>query len=321
MRKTVWMFSGQGSQYLRMGRDLYESDPVFREKITECDREIRRLRGDSILDVIYPKNEPPRNSEFDDILYTHPSLFSIQYSLAQTLLRRGWRPDLLLGYSLGEFVAAAVGGAISLENVLAVLLEQARLLNNSAEPGTMLAILSSPEMIKPGDPVFANTWIAARNFGNHFVLSGGREAIARVQNYLRSREITNQRLPVKFAFHSPGMDSIAQEFKKITSDMNMQGSIYPIVSATKAAELPRLTPDFFWDVVREPVQFDRTVASLEARGKYRYIDLGPTGTLATFLKYALPRGSSSTFHSTMTPFNRTNENLRAIETLLAQPED
>src|SRR5690349_3091584 len=107
MKRTVWMFSGQGSQYFRMGRDLYDTDPAFREAMSQCDRHLKVLMGESILDVIYHGSESRASVEFDNILHTHPALFCVQYSLAQTLLRRNLKPDLLLGYSLGEFVGAA----------------------------------------------------------------------------------------------------------------------------------------------------------------------------------------------------------------------
>ena len=185
MRKIVWMFSGQGSQYFNMGRGLYESDPVFRDVMNRCDEVVRRLRGESLLDVIYRPNDKDRFTDFVELRHTHPALFAVQYSLAQTLLHRGMKPDLLLGYSLGEIVAAAVGGALPMEAALESLLDQARLLTASAEPGAMLALLASPEIWSPRDPLYAETWVAARNAPQHFVLSGPPAAIDRIQQLAR----------------------------------------------------------------------------------------------------------------------------------------
>lgn len=317
MNKTVWMFSGQGSQYFRMGRDLYENSPIFRETMMECDRLVKLFEGVSILDVIYPKTEPRALFEFDNIQHTHPALFCIQYSLAQSLLRRNFKPDLLLGYSLGEFVSAALGGALPLETILELLVRQARLLKESAEPGSMLAVLTSPEIWNPKDPLYANSWIAARNFSNHFVLSGTVPAIGSIQKHLQSREITTQRLPVNYAFHSPCMDVIEQRFKLGTRDLKIRELSVPLISASQVGTITHLAPDFFWEVVRRPVRFDETIAWLEKQGCYNYVDLGPTGTLATFLKYALDRTSLSRAFTTMTPFNRTVDNLQRLETTLS----
>ena len=299
-----------------MGRDLYDSDAVFRETMWECDQHLRRIQSDSIIDVIYPKGEAGRNSEFDEILHTHPALFCIQYSLARTLLRRGLKPDLLLGYSLGEFVSAAVGGALPLETILEVVVRQARLLKQSIEPGAMLAILGSPELRDSNNPLYANTWIAARNFSNHFVLSGTPSGVASIQKYLQTKEISSQRLPVKYAFHCPLMDVIEKPFKSGLHDLESRELSHPLISASQVGSMSRLTPDFFWEVVRRPVRFDETIAWLETQGNFSYVDLGPTGTLATFLKYALDPNSLSKAYATMTPFNRTNDNLRNLEIAL-----
>src|SRR5262245_66635581 len=108
MKKLVWMFSGQGSQYYRMGLDLYQEDPLFRQEIHRCDESVKRLLGTSLTEIIFPKHTTDRFADFSRTLYTHPALFCIQYSLSQALLRRNVRPALLLGYSLGEIVAVAV---------------------------------------------------------------------------------------------------------------------------------------------------------------------------------------------------------------------
>jgi acyl transferase domain-containing protein len=311
------MFSGQGSQYFSMGRDLYDTDPAFREAMSQCDRHLKVLLGESLLSVIYPESGPRISVEFDNILHTHPALFCVQYSLAQALLQRNLRPDLLLGYSLGEFVAAAIGGALPVETILGILVHQAKLLNRSAEPGAMLAILDSPEIWNPDDPLFANTWIAARNFSNHFVLSGTRSAIGSVQKYFQGKEITTQLLAVKYAFHSPSMDIIEEPFKRAIREVKSGPLSIPLISASQTSVITSLASDFFWDVVRRPVQFDQTIALLEDQGSCNYVDLGPTGTLATFLKYTLDRASLSKIFPTMTPFNRTNDNLLRLQNSIA----
>lgn len=313
MKKIVWMFSGQGSQYFNMGRDLYEADAVFREELARCDEAYGAARGSSLLNVIYPATKVGSDAVFDELRHTHPALFCLQYSLARTLLRRNHKPDLLLGYSLGEIVAAAVAGAMPFEAFLQVVMRQAEVLPSAAGPGGMLAVLAAPDSAGLDDPAFTGTAVAARNFANHFVLSGALADIERAQLQLKAREISTLRLPVPVAFHSPRLEVAKRAVKELVRDFQMRELSIPLMSASRVGLLEHLTPDFFWDVVREPVRFADAVAWLEARGDYAYVDLGPSGTLATFLKYVLPRSSGSSYHTTLSPYNRAVENLRNLE--------
>lgn len=319
MKRVVWMFSGQGSQYFNMGRDLYDADPEFRAQMQRCDETYRAIAGGSLLAVIYPSDPQAAKGEFAELRLTHPALFCIQYSLAQTLLRRGWRPDLVLGYSLGEIVAAAVAGVASFEELLGAVVQQAEVLAREAAGGAMLAVLAAPSVVDAGNPNFAGTWVAARNFATHFVLSGAVVAIERAERELRAREISVQRLPVPVAFHCPAMDVVETRIREIVGRVALREPRLPLVSVSRVDLLTRVSPEFFWQVVRQPVRFDETVSWLEARGAHAYVDLGPSGTLATFLKYALPRGgaSASAIYPVLTYYNRAGENLRRLEQAVA----
>lgn len=319
MKQVVWMFSGQGSQYFNMGRDLYDADAEFRAQMRRCDEAYRTIAGGSLLEVIYPADPRMAKGEFAELRLTHPALFCIQYSLAQTLLKRGWQPDLLLGYSLGEIVAAAVAGAASFEELLGAVVQQAEVLAREAQGGAMLAVLTVPSVVETGNPSFAGTWVAARNFASHFVLSGPVGAIERAERELRAREISVQRLPVPVAFHCPAMDVVETRIREIVGRVALREPRWPLVSVSRMEVLARISPEFFWQVVRQPVRFDETVSWLEARGPHAYVDLGPSGTLATFLKYALPRGaaSASAVYPIMTYYNRAGENLRRLEDAMA----
>jgi bacillaene synthase trans-acting acyltransferase len=318
MKKIVWMFSGQGSQYFNMGRDLFEADPVFRDWMHRCDAVVRRLQNESLLDMIYRPADGDRFGNFSDLRHTHPALFSIQYSLAQTLFGRGMKPDLLLGYSLGEMVAAAVGGALSLEAVLETVIEQARLLTANAPSGAMLAILESAQSWDPNDPLYGDTWVAARNAPQHFVLSGSTAAIERIQRHLQARDILHHRLPVTVGFHSPLIDALERPFKARIESLKLGELRYPLVSAAYADQRTQLPAGFFWEVIRRPVRFQETIAWLEARGAAVYLDLGPSGTLAAFLKYGLDPASCSSAFQLMSPFNRGADSVRRMESVLIE---
>lgn len=309
------MFSGQGSQYFDMGRDLYDADPDFRELLRTCDSHCKRLLGYSLLAVIYPERKKPESEPFDNLLDSHPALFCIQYALAQTLLRRGMKPDLVLGYSLGEWVALAVAGALPFAEALESVINQAELLLRHTEPGAMLAIMA-PSEIADASPVFRETPIAAFNFRKHFVVSGPRDAVHRVQAHVRHEGIPHQMLPVRVAFHSPLVDVVEQRYQDLVGQLRPRPLRFPLVSLAHSALFETLPEHFFWNVLRRPVRFEDGVRSLDAGGPYTFVDLGPSGTLATFFKYARDPESESVAYSILTPYQQALANLEHLESQL-----
>ncbi|MFG6107404.1 acyltransferase domain-containing protein [Leptothoe sp. EHU-05/26/07-4] len=315
MSKVIWMFSGQGSQYFDMGRDLYKANPVFRDRMQACDAHCERLLGFSILEIIYPRANVSKSAPFDNLHHTHPALLCIQYSLAQTLLSQGMKPDLMLGYSLGEWVALSVFGVLPFAAALESVVEQVDLLKRCTPPGGMLAVMASPDIVD-SSPVYQDMAISAHNFRNHFVLSGLKQSIDCVQAHLRASEITHQRLPVTVAFHSPAMDAIEMYYKAQGHRKYPQSLTIPLVSLAYTEILDILPEDFLWNILRRPVFFEKTIRRLEADGDYHFVDLGPSGTLATFLKYLLTPDSHSKISPILTPFQQAQVNLERLESAL-----
>jgi bacillaene synthase trans-acting acyltransferase len=309
MKKLVWMFSGQGSQYYRMGLDLYQEDSLFRQEIHRCDKYVKRLLGISLTEIIFPKNTTDRFADFSRTLYTHPALFCIQYSLSQALLRRNIRPDLLLGYSLGEIVAAAVADVLPFDTALELVVDQARLLEASVVPGAMIAILTSPSIINDKPGLFADTWLVAHNYETHFVQAGDVGAVERIKQELQRLNMICQVLPVRIAFHTPHMDSIEAAFHEKCRSLELRTPSLPIVSASQIAVLRTVSRDYFWQAVSRPIRFRETLEMLERTGEYHYVDLGPSGTMALFVKYGLSPDSRSGFQVIMTPFNQASKNI------------
>ena len=316
MSKVIWMFSGQGSQYFGMGQDLYQADPVFRGMMEFCEVHAQRLLGISMIDIIHPKHQQGRSLPFDNLSHSHPALFCIQFSLAQTLLRKGLKPDLLLGYSLGEWVALTVSGALPFATTLEILIEQANLLKNHTPSGGMLAVMSSPEIVPRKAAMFQGTTIGAYNFEKHFVITGIREAIERAQAQLRKIDIASHLLPVKTAFHSPCMDVIEDIYKEQTKDLLPGPLTIPLVSLSQNNIIRTSPPDFLWNVLRQPVRFHETISSIEKSDHYQYLDIGPSGTLATLMKYTLKPESKSSIHPIMRPYQPTLTNLEQLPSAL-----
>jgi acyl transferase domain-containing protein len=296
---TVFMFSGQGSQYFHMGAGLFESDPCFRRSLLRLDELARARTGVSVVEALYAPSRG-KADPFERTLLSHPAIFMVEYALAQSLIDAGLVPTLTLGVSVGSFAAAAVAGFIEAEEALACVIHQAQALEQHSEPGGMIAVLAGPDLFRE-EFLAARSELAAVNFDAHFVVSAPRPHVAAIEDALRTRGVGYQRLPVLFPFHSRWMDGARRPFEANVSVAGVPGRM-PLACCDRLELLTSLPRGFFWDVVRRPIRFREMVALLEAEGTRHYVDVGPAGTLATFLKYILPAQTRSTAHAVLTPF-------------------
>jgi bacillaene synthase trans-acting acyltransferase len=306
--KTVFMFSGQGSQYLRMGRELFENNAIFRQSMLRLDTLAQMLGGEPIVETLYSGAPGDR---FDRTLLTHPAIFMVEYSLALCLINTGVQPDMTLGASLGSFAAATVGGFMDVEDAMGAVMQQAVTFESFCARGGMIAILSDPALFAERF-LSAYSELAGVNFASHFVVSAQEASLDQIEATLRQREITHQRLAVSRAFHSRWIDAAQAPLASLMRSIRHTRGQLPLLCCERAQAVAELPEDFFWRVVRQPIRFRDTIAQLERSGPYRYIDVGPGGTLATFVKYALPAGSRSTAHGILTPFGQDQKNLAAL---------
>ena len=306
--RTVFMFSGQGSQYHQMGKQLFDENQVFHAWMTRLDDLAYKMSGERVIDAIYSSSKA---EVFERTLLTHPAIFMVEYALAQCLLHEGVRPDLTLGASLGSFAAAAVSGFIGVEDAMAAVLAQARALEGSCRRGGMLAVLADPALY---DEPFLNkrSALAGINFSSHFALSADHAELDSIEFSLRQRNLNYQRLAVSFAYHSSGIDDAREPFADAMRAIALRKGSLPLVCCERGVTLTDLPTDFFWRAVRQPIRFQEAVAHLERQGRHRYIDLGPSGTLATFLKYGLSETSESSAHTILSPYGRDQKNLAAL---------
>jgi len=307
---TVFMFSGQGSQYFQMGQALFEQNATFHDSMVRMDGIVRELTGQSVVEALYTAGQSKADS-FDRTLLTHPAIFMVEYALAQSLIKEGVKPAIALGASLGSFAAAAVAGLVDADDALLAVIRQASTLEACCEPGGMVAVLGDPALYAE-DFLSAHSELAGINFASHFVVSAKQSSFVSIEAGLKARNVTCQRLPVSFAFHSRWIDSARMPFQSFLQSIRYRSSALPLMCCELAAFVTDLPDNYFWNVTRRPIRFREAVAQLEQLGAHRYVDVGPAGTLATFLKYGLPVGSASKVHSIMTPYSRDLQNFSAL---------
>lgn len=307
------MFSGQGSQYHQMGRELYDRHPRFRLWMDHCDEIAAPLIGGSLCDVLYRDGD--KGEQFDRLLHTNPALIALEFSLARVLIEAGARPDYLLGYSLGELTAAIVGEALTIEQGIGFAVDYARLIEAESPPATMLAVVGVPDIETRYADRLAGCWVTARNFDRHLVVTGPVDAIAPLREALKRDGVVHQALAVNYGFHTEMQGALEAPFMAMAEKLDFAPLRTPMVSCLDGRVYdgdsdPRDWQRRLWATFRQPVEFGATVRSLLDRGDFHFLDVGPSGTLATFIKYLLPADSASTFSDVIKPFGMDERKYR-----------
>jgi bacillaene synthase trans-acting acyltransferase len=310
--RTVFVFSGQGSHYYRMGQPLHDADPLFREHLHRLDALAVERCGVSVLQATF---EGRKDDAFDRTLLTHPAIFMLEQALALRLVAGGIRPDVVLGASLGTFAAATQAGCMDEATAMTAVVAQARAFEATCPRGGIIAILDSPSLYEQEPFLHEASELAALNFDAHFGVAAPQAALDAIEAELKRRGIVHQRLAVSFAFHSRWIDPARDTYLDAIRGLTLREGAVPIACCDRATtDVRSLVHQDLWDAPRLPIRFFDTIARLESEGPCRYIDVGPSGTMATFLKYALPRGSASTVHAVLTPYGH---DVRNLDTLLA----
>ncbi|WP_371478759.1 ACP S-malonyltransferase [Kitasatospora sp. NBC_00315] len=311
---VVFMFSGQGSQYYRMGKELFDEDEVFRAALLRHDTVVAEALGESVLGRMFDPAKR-KNDPFTDTGITHPAIVMIELALAETLRAAGIEPDYLLGSSLGEYAAAAVSGSIDPADCLRLLVRQAAGLR-AGPRGGMLAVLAGPEVLDRV-PALRGCEIAARNYPGHFVVAGTEEALAAAETGLRAADVLYQRVPVEYGYHSGLMDHVLVECRDALEGVEFGPPRIPWVSCVDGRLVERASAEHFWQVARRPIEFERTMAGMRDRGEFLYLDLGPSGTLHNFVRNNLPAGTRSESLALLSPFGHDPGLLARARTLAA----
>ena len=308
-KKIVFMFSGQGSQYYKMGKELYENHPRFRFWMDHCNEIARPLTDSSLINILYGSHS--MQYAFDNILYSNCALLSIEYSLARVLMEMEIRPDFFLGYSLGEISASIIADVISLKDGMGIVAEMAKLVERKTRTAKMLSIIESKQILKDFPELFENCWLTGENFSKNFVVCGLQKDIAKIMETLNLNNIVSQMLPVNYGFHTELIDPIENEFKQIVEKIKLS-SAKNIISAFKNRFIEKVDSNYFWQLIRHPVNFKKTVEWTIENYTCIFIDVGPSGSLATFVKYILPDNSNSI---SIQILNQFGNDLKSIETL------
>ncbi|MES2061088.1 MAG: amino acid adenylation domain-containing protein [Bacteroidota bacterium] len=279
--EVVFMFPGQGAQYLNMGRELYGQEPVFADAVNECVTLLKGTGHEDILDVVYADASAEATEKLKNTFYTQPAIFITSYAMAKLWMNWGIEPSIFTGHSIGEFVAAHFAGVFSLPDALKLITERAKLVSEVAE-GDMLSVrtnVAELEKILPD-----NLSIAVINSNKLAVVAGEKDAVAAFAKVLEEKGIPGRLLQTSHAFHSAMMNDIVAPFEEIVKTVKLNAPVKPVVSTAtgnwlSAAEAT--DPAYWASHLRKTVRFAAAVDTLaEDKGRL-FLEVGPGRTLAT----------------------------------------
>ncbi len=288
--QIAFMFTGQGAQYVNMARGVYESEPVFKQQFDECCKFIDSEFGINLLDIIYPAGS--QSQEDIDLLseklrntnITQPALFVIEFSLAILLISWGIEPSVMIGHSIGEYVAATLAGVFSLEDALKIVVKRGSLMQ-SLPPGGMISVSLPEEEISQF--LFGDISIATINGQTLTVLSGTLDEIEELVSNLKRQGIEYRRIKTSHAFHSPMMEPILDEFIEYLGGFELklpQSKFISNLTGKWITNDEATSPEYWAKHMRHTVRFADGIKELMKDPAVIFLEVGPGRSLTIFVK-------------------------------------
>lgn len=285
-RPVAFMFTGQGAQYVNMGLELYRAEPIFREQIDRCADVLQPHLGLDLRQVLYPAEEQVEaaTQQLRQTNITQPALFVIEYALARLWQTWGIQPQMMIGHSIGEYVAACLAGVFSLEEALGLVAARGRLMQ-SLPKGAMLAVPMPEAKVAP--LLNRGLSLAVINSPAMSVISGSPESIDKFETQLAAQGVECRQLHTSHAFHSDMMDPILESFIAEVSRITLKPPQTPFISnvtGTWITASEATDPAYWARHLRQTVRFAAGIEQLLQEPDLILLEVGPGRTLSTLVR-------------------------------------
>ncbi len=281
--RICFLFTGQGSQYAGMGRELYESSGVYRAAVERCSAAWKEQTGESLIEAVYVRGE-----ELKTARVIQPALFALEYGVAELWRSWGIEPSVVLGHSLGEYVGSVVSGLLTLSDGLRLVHARAELMDRLRSRSTMLSVSADVERVSRSlEGLEAEVSIAAINGPESIVISGSVEGVRQAGEKLAGQGVRTRELEVSHGFHSPMLEPILDEFEARAGKVTYGTARQRIVSnlTGRVAEAGEMSRARYWrDHMRHTVQFHAGLQAALATGCTTFIEIGPQPHLISLAK-------------------------------------
>ncbi|WP_017293948.1 hybrid fatty acyl-AMP ligase/type I polyketide synthase [Geminocystis herdmanii] len=288
--QIAFLFTGQGSQYSKMGEQLYQTSSYFKNIVDYCEQILNQYLDKPLTEVLFQEE----NADLlNQTLYTQPALFVIEYALAKLWLSYGIQPSIIMGHSVGEYVAATLAGVFSLEDGLKLIAYRGKLMQTLPLDGGMVCLFTSLDKVeKLINPYNNQVEISVINGDNNIVISGYNHTLEEIIIEAQKHNIKSRKLAVSHGFHSFLMQPILTQFKEIAETIDYNLPQLPLISNVtgKVINEEIATADYWVNHVMKPVKFADSIAYLKNNGYQILLEIGAKPILLGMAKYLLLDG-------------------------------